>query len=135
MEFVHVETVRFGHVDAAGIVFFPRYFEFLNNTVEAWFDAGIGWSYRDIHMRDGLGTPLVETSARFLKASRLGDRLEFALTVTDIARATIDLAVTCRCDGEVRMTATLRHILVQLDPLKSRTIPDDLRAKIGRYRG
>lgn len=134
MEFVHMETVRFGHVDAAGIVFFPRYFEFLNNAVEAWFDEALGLSYRDMHVRDRSGTPLVETAAKFLKASRLGDRLEFTLSVTGIGRATFDLAVTCRCAGEVRMTATLRHIYVQLDPMKSRTIPDDLRERIARYR-
>lgn len=134
MEFVHWETVRFGHVDAAGIVFFPRYFEFLNNTVEAWFEEGIGRSYKELHLAEGLGTPLVETQARFLKAGRLGDRLRFALTVTGIGRATIDLSIICSCAGEERMTASLRHVLVDLDPMKSRTIPDDLRERIERYR-
>ncbi|MFM2042738.1 MAG: hypothetical protein RLY86_1314 [Pseudomonadota bacterium] len=134
MEFQHRETVRFGQVDSAGIVFYPRYFEMISNTVEAWFEQALGRSWHQIHIVEGCGTPLLETHAKFVKASRLGDVLTFHLSVTDLSRATMDLSIRCTCGDEPRMTATVRHIYVRLDPLKSLSLPDDLRAAMERYR-
>ena len=36
--FVSQVEVRFRHFDPAGIVFYPRYFEMINDFVEEWFD-------------------------------------------------------------------------------------------------
>src|SRR5690242_12783792 len=33
--------VRFGHCDAAGWVFYPRYFEMISDFVEDWFEDGL----------------------------------------------------------------------------------------------
>jgi hypothetical protein len=33
--------VRFGHCDAAGWVFYPRYFEMVSDFVEDWFEDGL----------------------------------------------------------------------------------------------
>ena len=40
--FQREQVVRFGHCDPAGIVFFPRYFEMLNELVEDWFAQALG---------------------------------------------------------------------------------------------
>ena len=40
--FVSQVEVRFRHCDPAGIVFYPRYFEMINDFVEEWFDKGMG---------------------------------------------------------------------------------------------
>ena len=37
-----------------GIVFYPRYFEMLNATVEAFFAEGLGYSFARIHIAEGL---------------------------------------------------------------------------------
>ena len=34
--------VGFRHCDPAGIVFYPRYAEMVNDTVEHWFKHGLG---------------------------------------------------------------------------------------------
>ena len=36
--------VRFGHCDAAGWVFYPRYFEMISDFVEDWFEDGLAAS-------------------------------------------------------------------------------------------
>jgi len=67
--------VEWGDCDAAGIVFYPRYF--------AWFDAATfhlfartGLSMRALWEKFGsVGTPLVDASARFLIPSRWGEDL------------------------------------------------------------
>lgn len=68
--------VTWGDCDAAGVVFYPRYY--------AWFDActhtllcGVGLDHHTLRDRHGLlGTPLVQASARFLSPSTYGDVLQ-----------------------------------------------------------
>ena len=36
------QKVLFKHCDPAGIVFFPRYFEMMNDCVETFFDEALG---------------------------------------------------------------------------------------------
>ena len=39
--FIKTEKIRFKHVDYAGIVFYPRFLEMLNDLVEDWFEEVI----------------------------------------------------------------------------------------------
>ena len=41
--------VRFSHVDQAGLIFYPRYFEMFNEVIEEWFDRGLDCSFRQLH--------------------------------------------------------------------------------------
>ena len=45
--FETVIPVRFQHCDPAGIVFYPRYLEMINQTVEEWF-AAMGRAFPDM---------------------------------------------------------------------------------------
>ena len=47
--FEEVQTVRFQHCDPAGIVFYPRYYEMLNLTVERFFERQLGYSFNRLH--------------------------------------------------------------------------------------
>ena len=40
--------IRFNHVDAAGIVFYPRYYEMLNQVVEEWFEKKLDIDFKTI---------------------------------------------------------------------------------------
>lgn len=134
--FVHRETVRFGHVDAAGIAYYPRIHEWISNTVESWFTHGLDAPWPHLHLERRLGTPIVESRTQFRRAMRLGEELELALVVEDIGRHTFDLAVTITgvADHEERVRAWVRHIIVRLDPLRAEPIPDWLRGSMERYR-
>ena len=61
MAFVMVQKVLFKHCDPAGIVFFPRYFEMMNDCVETFFDE-IGLPFDDMHTWGGV--PTVNVSSR-----------------------------------------------------------------------
>jgi 4-hydroxybenzoyl-CoA thioesterase len=126
-------TVRFAHVDAAGIVFYPRYFEMLNQVVEEWFEASLGTSFRDLHVVGTDGVPMVHVETDFLRPSRLGDRLRFSLGVRQLGRSRITLRVVAVCDGEERLTATLVLAYVGRSPFKSKPIPDALRVRMNEF--
>jgi 4-hydroxybenzoyl-CoA thioesterase len=133
MSFKTEIPVRFAHVDAAGIVFYPRYFEMLNQVVEEWFEAELGTSFRDLHVDGSNGVPAVRVETDFLRPSRLGDRLGFELSVAALGRSRIELQVVAGCGGEERLRMKLILAYVALSPLKSCAIPEALRARMQKF--
>lgn len=126
-------TVRFAHVDAAGIVFYPRYLEMVNETVERWFEEALGVSFSELHVVRRHGAPTKRVVADFLKPSRLGDRLSFTLRLAKIGRTSFDLDITCTCGGETRFKAAATLVYAGLEPLAPLPIPDDLRERMTAF--
>jgi 4-hydroxybenzoyl-CoA thioesterase len=76
----HATTVqvRWGDVDPAGIVFYPRFFEWYDLGCEALF-AALGLPWPEAFPKYGIvGVPIVESGSRFVAPARYGD----ALTIT-----------------------------------------------------
>jgi 4-hydroxybenzoyl-CoA thioesterase len=123
--------VEFNHCDPAGRVFYPRYFEMVNSVVENFFADIVGRSFAAMHLGADNGVPTVEIATTFPAASRLGEVLRFALTVTRIGGASLELAHEATCGGEVRMTA--RQVVVWIDAGRAGPWPEDMRAALVAY--
>ena len=121
MTFVSRQRVRFAHVDAAGIVFYPRYFEMLNAAVEEYFGTAIGVDFAEIHLGRRLGVPTVRLEADFVAPSRLGDDLDFELEVAAVGCSSLDLTVTVNGGGERRFKG--RAVLACIDLGSGRATP------------
>jgi len=78
--------VRFGHCDAAGWVFYPRYFEMISDFVEDWFEDGLEASAPGLFHHKQLLTPSVHFTVDFPRPTRYGDRLTFKLWTTKVGR-------------------------------------------------
>jgi len=130
--FTTERRVRFADCDAAGIVFFPRYFEMLNGVVEDWFAGPLGLSFRDLHLERHASVPTAAVEARFMIPSRLEDDLTFALTVTRLGGASCALRHRISSGGELRFEATQTIVLVGAS-LKPEPWPDALRARIAPF--
>lgn len=126
MSFVSRQQVRFGDVDAAGIVFYPRYFEMLNTAVEDFFAQEIGVPFAEMHVRRGLGVPTVSLAATFMSPSRLGDMLDYRLTVDRVGRSSLDLDVVVLCDDEKRLEVRATLVCMDLSSGKATAWPDDM---------
>ena len=126
-------TVRFQHTDPAGIVFYPRYFEMINQVVEDWFAQGLGLDFHRLHALEGHGVPTVHLEADFKRPSRLGDVLTFALTVASLGERTFTLALAASSGGEERLRASVVLAYVELGGLRAKPIPSGLRAAMERY--
>ncbi|MEP6869978.1 MAG: acyl-CoA thioesterase, partial [Novosphingobium sp.] len=87
MAFETSTQIRFAHVDGAGIVFYPRYFEILNAAVEDWFAEALGADFRSMHHERGIGVPTVQLNAEFLAPSLLGDELAVRITPRHVGRS------------------------------------------------
>ena len=71
-------TVQWGDCDPAGIVYFPRFFDFLHRAMEDWFTYGLEERFADFIMVKKLGIPTVSTHTDFVgpaRFDRAGDRL------------------------------------------------------------
>ncbi len=126
MSFRFVQPVRFAHVDAAGIVFYPRYFEMLNATVEEYFAQELGVSFAEMHLERGLGVPTVSLNATFMAPSRLGDLLENRLTVDRVGRSSMDITVTMVCGDSKRIEVKVTLVCMDVAAGKSVAWPDDM---------
>lgn len=131
--FTHRQDVLFQHCDPAGIVFYPRYFEMLNATVEAWFDQRLGTSFAAIHGPMGLSVPTVAIEVHFSAPSRLGDALEFRLRPTRVGRTSAGLAIEAVGDrGDRRLSMTSTLVCVDKETGRPVRWPEALAAALAR---
>ena len=128
MTFTFIQKVLFKHCDPAGIVFYPRYFEMLNDCVEAWFDERIAMPFEAMHAVGG-GVPTARIEAAFKAPSRHGDMLDIALSCTQVGRSSADLSFAGTCDGMPRFTASSTIVHVDADGRPARW-PDAARRRI-----
>lgn len=110
MEFEFQQKVLFKHCDPAGIVFYPRYYEMMNDCVEAFFDRAVKWPFEEL-LRSG-GIPTASISTRFTAPSRHGDNLVFRLRIERLGKTSIGLGTTADCDGEQRLITRSRLVKV-----------------------
>ena len=123
--------IRFRHCDPAGIVFYPRYFEMINDFVEEWFDQGLGLSFETLHVHHRVGTPLASVQCDFAAPSRWNETLTQTLVVRRIGGASFNADVSFSGPaGDIRLVASLTIVTVDLDRMKSTAMPDDLRQRM-----
>ena len=129
----HATTVqvRWSDVDAAGIVFYPRFFEWYDLGTEALFAArGLPWP--EAFPKYGIvGVPIVESGSRFVAPARYGDVLTIRSTVVWVKGKTFRMEHTisagetlCASGFEVR--AWVARPGTPGGPLSARLIPDDV---------
>lgn len=124
--------IRFTHTDPAGIVFFPRFFEMIQASVEDWFTHGLGVTFSKF-VADGFGTPTAHTECDFLKPCFLGDFLDIAVTLERIGRTSFEVSFVGRVGGEERLRARSVLVLFSLKERRAVPIEGDLRARLERY--
>ncbi|MBW8760049.1 MAG: acyl-CoA thioesterase [Burkholderiales bacterium] len=126
------QTVRFGHCDPAGIVFYPRYFEMLNELVEDWFAQGLSIPFTQLITERGIGMPTAQLDTRFKRVSRQGDVLHQRLRLTRLGGSSLTLAVTFDGDDGTRVEFDQVLVCTSLDTHRPQALPDDMRAAIVR---
>ena len=130
MTFKTTAQVRFAHIDAAGIVFYPRYFEMLNAAVEDWFAQQVGCDFRSLHQNRGIGVPTVTLEAEFLAPSFLGDVLTVRIDPVAVGRSSCTYEAVFSGEGTDRMKVVGKLVCMDLAEHKSVPWPDDIREGI-----
>ena len=79
-------TVRFGEVDRAQVLYYPRFFHLFHQTFEEWFGGALGVPYPEVVDNENLGFPTVKVETEFLKPLRYGDRVRIVLELVAIGK-------------------------------------------------
>ena len=130
--FEREQPVRFGHCDPAGIVFYPRYFEMLNELVEDWFAQALGLPFDVLVGRRGVGMPTAQLDTRFLRVSRHGDLLRQHIHLERLGGSSLKLRVTFEGGDGPRVEFMQVLVCTSLATHKPQDFPDDLRAALER---
>jgi len=127
--FVHVHQVRFDEIDAAGIVYFGHFFTWCHDAMAAML-APVDGGYAGLVTRRRLGLPTVHVEADFASPVRFGDEVRIATSVERIGVSSVALRFDLTHGTARTHVATIRHVAVLTDlvELRSRPLPDDVRA-------
>ena len=115
-EIVYVVKVEFGDCDPAKIVWFPNFFRWIDAASRHFFiQCGVPTWTETEKTLGVIGTPLVDTKAKFIATATYGDELHFHTSITEWRtksfvqsyRVTKGDAVIMECE-EVRIFAGRR---------------------------
>ncbi|UTW14174.1 acyl-CoA thioesterase [Marinobacterium rhizophilum] len=133
MVFQKEEVIRFRHCDPAGIVFYPRYLEILNDTVEDWFQA-MGFAFRDMQARFGAGVPTVNLNITFSKPCRQSDRLTLLLSCLRVGDSSFEVRISGWHEGEAILEAQLVLCFSAIgERVGKMSIPPQIRQQLLQY--
>lgn len=84
------KRIMWGDLDALGIVFYPRYYEWIDASGHLFFES-IGLRLGDLWKERGLLFGLVETSCSYRMPGRYHEEIEIVTTVKEIEDRTLVL--------------------------------------------
>ncbi len=135
MSVVYERPVRFEEVDAAGIAFFARFFNWCHEAMERFFD-GVPGGYVGLIIKRRVGFPAVHVKADWKAPLRYGDvaKIETSIVHIGMTSTTLRYVLTRMSDGV--HVATIEHVTVatDLDTMVKQPIPDDCRALLEAHR-
>ena len=121
--------VRFGHVDYAGIMFYPRFFDNFHTAMEDMFGDRLGTPYMTLLKERRIGFPTVHLETDFRKPFEFGDPMRLVVDVTKIGRSSTTLRYrgyngdeaepSVECHGTV--------VAIDLDTFETLEFPPDIR--------
>ena len=136
MIFTKQEKIRFKHIDYAGIVFYPRFLEMLNDIVEDWFEEALDRPFSKMNETNGI--PTVDLKVQFKNAARIGETLSKKLWVAELKSSSIvcGFQFTNQVDKTVlEGEVTLVNVKIQEDrqSIKAEPFNEEMKEKIKIY--
>lgn len=131
--FTRSVPIRFSHCDAAGIVYFPHYFDMFNGLIEDWYKAELGHDYAQLVMEGRYGFPFVRIECDFKVPSMMGEVIDLTLLVERVGRSSLGIVIVCHRDGVERLRAHMVTAMMSLENRKPVSMPPPLRDAIEAY--
>ncbi|RAR75411.1 acyl-CoA thioesterase [Flavobacterium aciduliphilum] len=134
--FIKQEKIRFKHIDYAGIVFYPRFLEMLNDLVEDWFDEALERPFSKMHETNGI--PTVDLKVQFKNAARIGETLTKKIWVKELKTSSIICGFLFEKEQEkiiLEGEVTLVNVKIQQDrqSIKAEAFNEEMKARIKKY--
>ncbi len=121
--------VRFGDIDHAGIVYYPRIINYFHVAFEEFFSDRVGLPYHELLDRRKLGFPSVKVDVDFHKTMAFGDVARVEIRTVRMGDSSLTHRYRIRREGapEVCVEALITTVCVDMATFRPTRIPDDLR--------
>jgi len=127
--FITQQQVRFGHVDPAGIVYFPRIYDYFHEAFEELWHVHVGAKYYEMLLRDHMGFPLVHSEVDFQGPLRFGDRPLVRVTCFKLGETSLGLHYVYEVADKVCVDARQTTVCVNTKTMRPQRIPDAFRVR------
>jgi 4-hydroxybenzoyl-CoA thioesterase len=123
--------IEWGDCDPAGIVYFPRYFEYFDHCTAGIFEA-VGYRKPDLlETFDIAGFPLVDARASFRLPSKFGEDVVVHTTIPEWGRSSFKVHHRLMKGDELGVEGFETRVWVAHDPqrpggIRARPLPQEL---------
>lgn len=121
--------VRFGHVDPAGIAFFPRIFDYVHDVFEELWENHVGIRYYYLLLEEQMGFPLVRSEVDFDHPLRFGDRPDAEVTCFHLGKSSLGLRYLISKEGTRCVDARMTTVCVNTERMEPVPMPEEFRAR------
>lgn len=124
--------IEWGDCDAAGIVYYPRYFAYMDACTAHLIEAATGLKQIGWTKKHGIiGIPMVDTGARFIVPAAYGDILDFETRAVEIKRSSFRVEHKIYKAGVLAIEAHEVRVWAGVDPdnpgrIKGYPIPEEV---------
>ncbi|MEO6858135.1 MAG: thioesterase family protein [Solirubrobacteraceae bacterium] len=129
--FLHHMRIRYAECDPQGVVFNAHYLAYVDDTISAMWRAAFG-SYQSMLDR-GVDIVVAEAHLRFLEGARFDEDIEIETAVTHLGTTSMRTLYRFLRDGKLLLTASLRHVFVEVGTTRKTEIPDWARAALEQW--
>ena len=127
--------VRFGDIDHAGIVYYPRFVHYFHVALEEFFGQVVGVEYHKVINEDRVGLPTVHLEIDFRRPLRFGDIIDVEVRGLELGETSVTWRYAVwKQDGSLAAEATIVSVALDMDAFVKRPLPTWLRERFEAYR-
>lgn len=128
--------VRFGDIDHAGIVYYPRFLHYFHVGLEEFFGSEVGTEYHAVINEERVGLPVVHLEIDFRRPLRFGDEIDVEVRGLDLGRTSVTWHYAVwKQDGSLAAEARIVTVSLDMDTFEKRPLPAFVRERFEAYRG
>ncbi len=129
-EYVMHRKIMWGDLDPLGIVFYPRYYEWIDACGHLFFEL-LGLRLGDLWKGRGIQFGLVETSCRYRRSGRYHDEIDIVMSIHEIKSKTVGFrhVIQRAGSGEIMVEGYEKRVCLNCSNPESFfaiRIPDDI---------
>jgi len=130
----HRQTIRLRHIDAAGVIFYPRLLELTHEAYEALLDE-LGQPLADTLASGRPIAPIVRCEANYRRPMTIGMELTIEVSVVREGKSSYTLGYIFRDDaGQEMAMAQVTHAAIDRGTGRSVRLTDEMRRGLSALR-
>mgnify|MGYP001998779179 CR=1 FL=1 len=110
--FCHNRIVRFGECDPAGVAYYPQFFDWFHQAMEACFEEYLEISYAQ--MIETVGFPAVQTSAEFRSPIPIGSAIGVEVCIERLGRSSIEWRFNIWKDSTIAAIGRVKTVCISV---------------------